>query len=94
MFAGGLELSPGLLLTGEPWFTYTVVMSNKNLIINIRIELQKLNHVIDMKIIKGLPYRVEAKRHKFLLARLADLTASPRVNWWGRLAQAMSTAMF
>lgn len=81
-------------MTGELWFTYTGSMSKNNLIINIRIELQKLNHVIDMKIIKGVPYQSEAKRHKFLLARLADLTNSPKISWWGKLAASLSTAIF
>jgi hypothetical protein len=56
-------------------------MSYQDLIINIRLELQRLNHDIDMKIIKGLPYKRESKRHKFLLARLADLATQPRRHW-------------
>ncbi len=40
----------------------------------IEHEIEKLNQKIDLKIIKGLSYRTEAKRHKFLLARLSELS--------------------
>ena len=37
--------------------------------ITMRKELKKLNEVIDLKIIKGLPYKAEARRHKFLASQ-------------------------
>ncbi len=55
-------------------------MSKISLEKKIRIELDKLNDIIDMKIIRGLPYRREALRHRFLLYRLSDLHRLPRFN--------------
>ncbi|MDR3558560.1 MAG: hypothetical protein P4L61_03445 [Candidatus Pacebacteria bacterium] len=40
----------------------------------IKSELAKLNHRIDLKIIQGVPYYNEARRHKFLRAQLQDLS--------------------
>jgi hypothetical protein len=40
----------------------------------IRSELSKLNHRIDLKIIQGVPYYNEARRHKMLRSRLQDLS--------------------
>ncbi len=48
-------------------------MSKITLEKTIREELKKLNDIIDMKILKGLPYKREALRHRFLLYRLSDL---------------------
>ena len=44
-------------------------MSKFKLARNIKREIKKLNNDIDMKIIKGLPYRAEARRHKFLISQ-------------------------
>ncbi len=53
---------------------------------NIRAELKKINDVIDMKILKGIPYKREAVRHRFLLNRLVDLHHMPKFhsNWFAR----------
>lgn len=48
----------------------------------IKSELAKLNHRIDLKIIQGVPYYNEAKRHKFLRSQLQGL--SLRKNPWFR----------
>jgi hypothetical protein len=40
----------------------------------IKSELSKLNHRIDLKIIQGVPYYNEARRHKMLRSRLQDLS--------------------
>ncbi len=48
-------------------------MSNHALSRKIERELSKLNAEIDIKIIKGLPYKNEARRHKFLSRQLRDL---------------------
>lgn len=40
----------------------------------IRAEIKHLNEEIDMKIIRGLTYRTEARRHKSLMAQLSRLT--------------------
>ncbi|MEN9649420.1 MAG: hypothetical protein RL094_387 [Candidatus Parcubacteria bacterium] len=42
----------------------------------IEVELRKLNETIDMKIVRGLSYRQEARRHKTLLAQARRLRSS------------------
>ena len=49
-------------------------MSKTTLTKEIQKELTKLNDRIDRKIIKGQPFRDEARRHKELLATLARIT--------------------
>jgi hypothetical protein len=66
-------------------------MSKLKLEMTVRRELQKLNGVIDEKIIKGIPYAKEAKRHKFLLARLSDLRDSERFNWFSKAVSIMTS---
>lgn len=46
-------------------------MSKHKLITSIHRELKDINEVIDWKIIKGLPYKREAKRHKLLHSMLS-----------------------
>ena len=48
-------------------------MSKQNLEKILRSELEVLNDIIDHKIIKGLSYAREAKRHKFILSKLAEV---------------------
>jgi hypothetical protein len=48
-------------------------MSKQNLEKVLRKELEIINDQIDEKIIKGLSYVREAKRHKFILSSLADI---------------------
>lgn len=55
-------------------------MSKHQAIRTIRAEIARLNQMIDLKIIKGVSYRREALRHKFLMAQLARL--SPRHSWF------------
>jgi hypothetical protein len=59
----------------------------------IRAELEKLNDAIDIKILKGLPYKREALRHRFLLYRLSDLHRLPRFNssWLQRSINTIAT---
>lgn len=60
-------------------------MSKYNLEKALRRELEVLNDIIDQKIIKGLSYAKEARRHKFLLVSLADLRREEqRFNWLAR----------
>jgi hypothetical protein len=42
-------------------------------------ELRQINERIDMKIIQGVSYRREAKRHKLLLSMLHDLRRKKHV---------------
>ena len=53
-------------------------MSRYQLKRTIRKELRELNWKIDMKIVRGLPYRMDARRHKFLLMQLDRLSRSAR----------------
>jgi hypothetical protein len=48
-------------------------MSKYQLSKMVRRELQVLNEMIDLKIVRGLPYKKEASRHKFLLRRLSAI---------------------
>lgn len=60
---------------------------------NIKSELKRINDVIDMKIIRGLPYKREALRHRFLLYRLGDLHRLSRFhsNWLQRSVNVVAT---
>ena len=64
----------------------------------IRTELEALNRRIDQKILRGLSYANEARRHKFLLARLYDLNRQisnvAQRNWFSRSFGLVSTFLF
>lgn len=45
-------------------------MSKNTYIKEITREINRLNAIIDLKIIRGLPYKQEAQRHKFLKNQL------------------------
>ncbi len=49
-------------------------MSRTRLIQEIEREIERLNNKIDLKIIKGRPYFQEARRHKFLVTQIENLT--------------------
>ena len=59
----------------------------------IQTELKKINDVIDLKIVRGIPYRREALRHRFLLNRLVDLHHVSRFhsNWFQRTVNVVAT---
>ena len=60
-------------------------MSKNKLEKALRRELEILNESIDHKIVKGLSYAKEAKRHKFLLLSLSDLRReNQRFSWLAR----------
>lgn len=48
-------------------------MSKHQTIKTIRREIDRLNQEIDLRIIKGVSYRREALRHRFLMSQLARL---------------------
>jgi hypothetical protein len=48
-------------------------MSKHQIVRELRREISKLNRIIDLAIIRGIPYREEARRHKFLVAQLSRL---------------------
>ena len=59
-------------------------MSKTKLVSNLKKEINKLNNEIDLKIIKGLPYRAEARRHKFLVSQFYGLYETTRTGWFRR----------
>ena len=71
-------------------------MSKQNLEKTLRRELEALNDVIDRKIIKGLSYAREARRHKFLLSNLASLrrASRPHAGWFSKSFSLVSTFLF
>lgn len=68
-------------------------MSKHQAIRTIRVEIERLNREIDLRIIKGLSYRREALRHKFLMAQLARLSRA-QSSWFGKSLRFVSTFMF
>jgi hypothetical protein len=64
-------------------------MSRHQTIRTIRGEIERLNHEIDLKIIKGISYARESKRHQMLKAQLSEM--SPRFSWLGRSMSFLSS---
>ncbi len=69
-------------------------MSKQTLARTIRKEIRDINWRIDMKIIKGLSYREEARRHKLLLMQLNRIETTTGYSWVGRLSQMASAFVF
>jgi hypothetical protein len=59
-------------------------MSKPHLEKLLKSELGALNDVIDQKIIRGLSYTREARRHKFITARIISLKKQTR-SWFGKM---------
>lgn len=59
-------------------------MSKYKLAYNLQKEINKLNSAIDLKIIKGLPYRAEARRHKFLMSQFNNFEKRPSISFFQR----------
>lgn len=57
-------------------------MSKIKTIYNVSKEIKKLNRDIDLKIIKGLPYRAEARRHRFLASQFYGFYDTARTSWF------------
>lgn len=51
-------------------------MSKQKIVSTIQKELERVNETIDMKILKGQPYRREARQHKVLLSQLKHARGS------------------
>lgn len=49
-------------------------MSRHQTIKAIKDEIAELNKIIDMKIIRGFSYAIEARRHKILMHRLSQIS--------------------
>ena len=58
-------------------------MSKHQIVKSLRSEIKKINYVIDEKIIHGLPYSREARRHKFLISQMNRLNP-PSSSWFFR----------
>lgn len=48
-------------------------MSKHQIVRELRREIRKINEKIDLRIIQGMSYREESRRHKFLVSQLARL---------------------
>lgn len=59
-------------------------MSKQDLEKALRKELTTLNYEIDRRIVKGLSYVREAKRHRFILSSLSGIGKSSRFGWFTR----------
>jgi hypothetical protein len=46
-------------------------MSKKEVIKDLKVEIKRLNRVIDEKIVRGVPYTVESHKHRLLRAQLS-----------------------
>ncbi len=68
-------------------------MSKHQIIRSLRQEIKKINYTIDRKIINGMPYSQDARRHKFLVSQLSRL-APPRMNWFSRAMSFASVFLF
>lgn len=71
-------------------------MSKQNLEKALRRELETVNDLIDQKIIKGLSYARESRRHKALLSSIASLRRASRVQsgWFAKSFSLVSTFIF
>ena len=70
-------------------------MSKHVLLKELKMELKKINADIDMKIIRGLSYRKEARRHKFIMAQISSLRDfETSIDWFGRMGKLVTTFMF
>lgn len=66
-------------------------MSKNRLIKTIHTELDKINEQIDLKIIRGMSYRRESMRHKFLTSHLTQAIRKTNTGWM-RQAASMVTS--
>lgn len=67
-------------------------MSKNTLARMIRKEIDSLNWEIDVKIVRGLPYKQEARRHKFLTSQLRYLSrAGFDGGFFGKTAQLLTS---
>ncbi len=70
-------------------------MSTNTRIKTIQSELERINQEIDMKILRGLSYKKEAKHHKFLLTHLSELQRNQKTvigpRWFAKASHVMSS---
>ncbi|MFA6459039.1 MAG: hypothetical protein WCV79_01410 [Candidatus Paceibacterota bacterium] len=68
-------------------------MSRYQTIKEIRQEIDRLNQEIDLRIIRGISYAKEARRHKFLMSQLRRLRPST-LAWLSRSLSFASMFLF
>ncbi len=68
-------------------------MSKIQLAQKIRKEIKKLNREIDLKIIKGLPYKAEARRHKFLVSQFYGFYETQKASWFKKTVYSLASFM-
>lgn len=66
-------------------------MSNIILAGTIKKEIKKLNKDIDLKIIKGLPYKAEARRHKFLVSQFYGFYEVRKTSWFKKTLHVLAS---
>ena len=67
-------------------------MSKQKLITTIHTELEKINEMIDLKIIQGLEYKKESRRHKFLVSHLTQaIRGEVKKSWTHRFSHMMAS---
>jgi hypothetical protein len=69
-------------------------MSKYQIAREVQKELEVLNKRIDRKILRGISYMTEARRHKMLLSQLAHLNRHNSLGLLGRLTAALSFRRF
>ncbi len=69
-------------------------MSKHELLKTVKRELRELNWRIDLKIVRGLSYREEARRHRILLRQLERLKESRSEGIFGKMASMAAMFMF
>ncbi len=57
-------------------------MSKHQAIRTIKSEIKRLNHEIDLRIIKGLPYKEQSRRHKLLMSQLHQFERATGSWFW------------
>jgi hypothetical protein len=66
-------------------------MSKQNLEKTLKRELENLNETIDRKILRGISYTVEARRHRILLVQLAKIRRASDFGWFSKTFSFVST---
>jgi hypothetical protein len=69
-------------------------MTKSELLKTVKRELRELNWRIDMKILRGLSYREEARRHRILLRQLEHLRGERSQGIFGKMASMAAMFMF
>ncbi len=66
-------------------------MSTYKKLVTIKKEIARLNDIIDRKILRGVSYREEARRHKFLISERRALT---QASFFSKTFNLVSTFLF